>query len=129
MSFAVIIGSLGADPEVKIAASGLDYVQFSVCTNRKVKRGDNWVKVAEWFKLAAFGNNAKFLGMYGAKGAKVYARCTITVNEWTDKAGTARKDVQFVVDEWLAIHSKTATAPAVAGNDSQDGGEDSDIPF
>jgi single-strand DNA-binding protein len=61
----MIIGRLGADPEMRYASSGQPVANFSVATNRKYKNaGGEDVKETVWFKVSAWGKMAEACNNY-----------------------------------------------------------------
>ncbi len=57
----ILIGNLGKDPEIRYSQSGTAVANFSIATNRNVKKNDEWVKESEWHKIVAFGNTEAFV--------------------------------------------------------------------
>ena len=69
---AIIIGCLGADPEVRATSSGSKLARFSVATNEKWKDQDqNTVERTEWHKVVVFGPKAEIAERYLSKGSLV----------------------------------------------------------
>lgn len=69
----LIIGRLGADPEMRFAPNGQPVTNFSVATNRKYKNsGGEEVKETVWFKVSAWGKMAEVCNNYLRKGSQVY---------------------------------------------------------
>jgi single-strand DNA-binding protein len=69
---AMIVGNMGADPEVKTSQAGLAYCNFSVATQRYAgKENDKPVYKTTWHNVTLFGHNAEYIGRVGQKGAVV----------------------------------------------------------
>ena len=69
----IIIGRLGADPEMRYAPAGQPVTNFSVATNRKYKNsGGEEVKETIWIKASAWGKMAEVCNNYLHKGSQVF---------------------------------------------------------
>ena len=73
-----LVGRLGADPELRTAASGQPWCRMSVATNRNKKEGDQWVEETDWHRVTAFGNLADRCVRYLRKGSLVAVEGTLT---------------------------------------------------
>lgn len=142
---AIIIGTLGRDPEVRYTASGDAVATLSVATseNWKDKSGEKQERT-EWHRLTIFGRTGELAGEYLKKGSQAYFEGKITTRKWTDKDGADRYTTEIVVDKMQFLGGKKdyETAPAAnkgnpergqkqkqqARDDLEDDLED-DIPF
>ncbi len=105
----IIIGRLGADPDIRYSASGVAVAKFNVATNERVPAGEgNWEERTEWNRVVAFGKLAEICGNYLGKGKLVYLEGSLRTNQWEDQQGVKRytteivaRDVQFIgpIDE------------------------------
>jgi len=70
----ILIGNLGADPEVHTFDDGGTVVNFNVATseNWKDKKTGEKVEKTEWHRVKAFGKLAEICAAYLKKGSKVY---------------------------------------------------------
>ena len=85
---ALIIGSVGKDPEVRATADGNCIVNLSVATSESYKdKGGNKVENTEWHRVSAFGKLAEIIRDYVVKGSKVYIEGKIKTRKWQDKDG------------------------------------------
>lgn len=122
----ILVGRLGADPEVKFSTSGLQITNFRMATDavRKNEQGET-VKYTEWHRLVSFGKSAEAIGTYAAKGRLMFIEGRIQTREWTDKEGTRHWTTEIIVESFrfLASDGKKPTSEA-----AQDPCED-EIPF
>ena len=128
---AMLIGNLGADPELKHTNSGTAVATLSVATTdkRKDQNGDfqdqtEWHRVNVWSKVAE--NCAKYL----KKGSKVYVEGKIQTRKW-EKDGVDRYSTEitaFTVD-FLDSKGGNSSPEEKPPAPSQVGAGMDDIPF
>lgn len=70
----ILIGRLGADPEIKYISDGVVILSFNIATSafRKDFATGNFVKKTEWHKAVLYGNFAETAKEYLKKGNKIY---------------------------------------------------------
>jgi len=98
MNRVIISGNLGQKPEVRKANSGNSVGNFSVATNERVKKGDEWVDHTEWHRIVVFGKQAENCEKYLDKGSKVLVEGKIRTRTWEDKEGNTRKSTEIVAN-------------------------------
>lgn len=93
-----IIGTLGADPEVRSASNGNKIASLRVATTEKWKdkNGDRQEKT-EWHSVTMFGALADIASRYLAKGSKVYLKGKLETRKWQDKNGNDRYTTEIVL--------------------------------
>lgn len=94
----ILIGNLGADPEVRTAGPTV-VGKLRVATSSRVKEGDQWVDRTEWHHVVCFGKTAENVGRYLAKGRQVYVEGRLRTNKWQDKEGKDRYTTEIIADE------------------------------
>ena len=97
---AIILGTLGKDPDVKYTASGSAIVNVSVATNESWKdknTGEN-VEKTEWHRIVMFGKLAEVAAQYLKKGSQVYFEGKIQTRKWQDQSGQDRYSTEIVID-------------------------------
>ena len=99
----MLIGRLGGDPEIRYTQSGMAVATFSLATNNRVRRGDEWVEEPEWHRIVAWDKLAEICSQYLKKGALVYIEGQLRTRSWEDKDGNKRwtteihaKDMQML---------------------------------
>lgn len=94
---AIVVGNLGADPEVRSLPSGTRVATMSVATNRHWKdRDGNPQEATEWHRIEAFGMLAELSEQYLRKGRKVYVEGRLQTDKWTDRDGRDRYTTKIV---------------------------------
>ena len=95
----ILIGNLGADPEVRHTQDGRPIVNLRVATS------ENWRDKAtgerrertEWHRVVIFNENlAKVAEQYLRKGSKVYLEGALQTRKWTDKEGAEKYSTEVV---------------------------------
>ncbi|MEE8364814.1 MAG: single-stranded DNA-binding protein [Gammaproteobacteria bacterium] len=97
---AIIVGTLGQDPDVKYTASGSPVVNVSVATNEtwKDKQTGEAQERTEWHRIVIFGKIAEVAEKYLKKGSQVYFEGKIQTRKWQDQSGQDRYTTEIVVD-------------------------------
>jgi len=85
----ILIGNLGADPEVRYLPSGDAMANIRIATTDvwKDKSGEKQ-EHTEWHRIAFFGKLAEVAGEYLKKGSPVYVEGRIRTRKWQDKYST-----------------------------------------
>lgn len=93
----MLIGNLGADPEVKYLPSGQAVCTLSMATNEKWtdKDGKPQEKV-EWHRVVVWGKVAENCGKYLSKGRPVFVEGKLTTRSWDDKETGEKKYITEV---------------------------------
>lgn len=94
---AIIVGNLGADPEVRYLPSGEAVANIRVATTEKWKdKASGEMKEAtEWHRISFFGRTAEVVGEYLKKGSQVYVEGSIRTRKWQDKDGQERYSTEI----------------------------------
>jgi len=119
---AIIVGTLGKDPDVKYTAGGSAVVNVSVATNESWKdktTGEN-VEKTEWHKIVIFGKLAEIAAQYLRKGQQVYFEGKIQTRKWQDQNGQDRYSTEIVANEMQMLGGRPdATGGTAAFNPNQ----------
>jgi single-strand DNA-binding protein len=110
---AIIVGTLGRDPEVKYTAGGSAIVNTSVATNESWKdktTGEN-VEKTEWHRIVIFGKLAEIAAQYLKKGSQVYFEGKIQTRKWQDQNGQDRYTTEIVANEMQMLGGRSSGAP------------------
>ncbi|MBN2104440.1 single-stranded DNA-binding protein [bacterium] len=113
----ILIGHLGADPQLKYTPSGSAFVNISIATNRVWKDQDgNQQERTEWHRVVAWRKLAEIIGEYLKKGSSVYIEGSLQTRSYEDTNGVKRYITEVVADEMVML-GKKGEVDAV-GNDS-----------
>ena len=130
MNKVIISGNLGQKPEVRQANSGTAVCNFSIATNDRVKKGDEWVDDTQWHRIVVFGKQAENCEKYLDKGSKVIVEGKIRTRSYEDKQGNPRKSTEIIANnvEFLTRPDNGASQQQARPEPSADYGNDG-IPF
>jgi single-strand DNA-binding protein len=111
---AVIVGTLGNDPEIKYAANGNAVVNVSVATNESWKDRETGEaqERTEWHRIVMFGKLGEIAQQYLKKGSQAYFEGRIRTNKWQDADGNDRYSTQIVASEMQMLGRKADSEPA-----------------
>jgi len=87
----MLIGHLGADPEIRYTNNNVPVANLSIATNTtyRDKEGNNQDQT-EWHRVVAFGKIAEVVENYLGKGRLVYVEGRLRTRQWEDKEGNNR---------------------------------------
>ena len=113
----ILIGNLGADPEVKYLSNGTTVANFRIATseNRVNKTSGEKTTLTEWHRIVAFGRLAEICGEYLSKGRQIYVEGRIRTRSWEDKEGNKRFTTEIVANQMQML----GTAAGQAGPDKE----------
>jgi single-strand DNA-binding protein len=87
----ILVGNLGADPELRYTPSGTAVCNFRVATNESYKdREGTMVEKTEWHNVVAWDRLAEICGEYLKKGKSVYVEGSLQTRQWEDQDGNTR---------------------------------------
>jgi single-strand DNA-binding protein len=95
----ILVGNLGAKPEVKYASNGNAIANLSVATSESWtdKNTGQKQEKTEWHRVSLFGKLAEIAGQYLDKGSKVYVEGKLQTRKWQDQSGQDRYTTEVVV--------------------------------
>ena len=108
---AMLIGNLGADPELKYTPNQLAVTQLNVATSDRTKGADgNWTDRTEWHRVVVFGKTAENCCQYLKKGRSVFVEGKIQTRKWQDKEGRDHYSTEIIAHTVNFLGSKDASA-------------------
>ena len=97
----LLIGRLGADPEIKQMVNGKNVARLSLATSNtwKDKKTGEKKEKTEWHRVVIFNEGlVNVVQQYVKKGAQVYIEGQLTTRKWRDeKSGTDRYSTEVVL--------------------------------
>ena len=134
----ILIGNLGADPEVKYLSNGTTVATFRIATseNRVNRSSGEKTTMTEWHRIVSFGRLAEICGEYLNKGKQVYIEGRLRTRSWEDKDGNRKYTTEIVANQMQMLGAAGGVAGTPADIDKGEGveqeiisGPDDDVPF
>ena len=136
----ILIGNLGADPEIKQTPSGMRIAQLRIATTEvwTDRVSGQKQEKTEWHRVVAYDKLASICEQYLAKGRQVYIEGSLTTRSWDDKqTGQKRYMTEIKAREMKMLGGRPdgASAGAAAGSGPASGPEptggepDDEVPF
>lgn len=131
---AMIIGRLGADPDVRYTQNNTAVANMSVATTERFKDSSGEFRErTEWHKVVAWNRLAEICRDYLKKGSQVYYEGPIQTNQWEDQNGQTRYTTEIKAFNMVMLDTKggngtqSNSAPSNSqqnvGSQSQSGGQ------
>src|SRR6266849_2596240 len=104
----ILVGNVGADPEVKYTPSGVPVGKFSIATNERFKnKSGEWQDRTEWHNIVAWQRLAEIVGEYVSKGSKVYIEGKLQTSSWEDRrSGEKKYRTEIVARDLVLLGSR-----------------------
>lgn len=118
----ILIGNLGADPEIRRTQDGRPVANLRVATS------ENWRDKAtgerrertEWHRVVIFNEPlCRIAEQYLKKGAKVYLEGQLQTRKWTDQQGQERYSTEVVLQ---GFNAQLTMLDRLGGGEAQDNG-------
>ncbi|HOO89439.1 MAG TPA: single-stranded DNA-binding protein [Syntrophales bacterium] len=130
----ILIGRLGADPEVRYTQDGTMVTNFNLATDEqwKDKNGEK-IQKTEWHRIVTFRKLAEISGNYLSKGRLVYIEGRLQTRAWDDKDGNKRYTTEIIASNMQMLERKDQGSNQSFGTEmSSPNGfsmPDDDVPF
>ena len=99
----ILVGNLGADPEIRTLNSGDRVANLRLATSETWRdRGSGERKErTEWHRVVIFNDNlVKVAESYLKKGSKVYVEGALQTRKWTDQSGQEKYSTEVVLQKF-----------------------------
>ena len=104
----ILVGNLGADPELRSANNGTDIASFSLGTSRPKRDSEGktfkdesgfTAKDTEWHRVTCFNGLGRVVAQHATKGMLVSVRGRLHYTRWTDKDNVERYGCEIIADD------------------------------
>ncbi|HNY29887.1 MAG TPA: single-stranded DNA-binding protein [Fibrobacteria bacterium] len=104
----MLIGNLGADPEVRSTPGGAQVANFRVaCTENWKDQSGQRQERTEWVTIVAWRQQAEIAQKYLRKGSRVYVEGKLQTRTWDDKAtGAKRYATEVLCDRFMMLDGR-----------------------
>ena len=148
MNKVILIGNLGANPEMRFTQGGQAVANLRIATTeRYTDKSGQKQETTEWHRVVVFGKQAEIVGQYLTKGRKVCIEGRLQTRQWQDQQGQKRYSTEVVALHVEFIGGGGGAGAGAGGRGQGDemgamvppadegmpadfgGGPDDDIPF
>jgi single-strand DNA-binding protein len=92
----ILIGRLGADPEIRYTPSGAEVATFRMATSESwTNKSGEKEERTEWHRIVAWRGLAKICGEFLNKGKLVYVEGRLRTRSWEDRDGNKRTTTEI----------------------------------
>src|SRR6476660_5080771 len=121
----ILVGNLGADPEVRFTPGGQPVANFRIATSESwTDKSGQKQERTEWHRIVVWGKLGELCGEYLAKGRQCFVEGRLQTREWTDKENKKNYTTEIVATTIQFIGSRDG---AGAGSGASRGGGSADF--
>jgi single-strand DNA-binding protein len=127
----ILVGNLGADPEMRYTAGGTAVCKFRLATTERYKdRQGNMQERTDWHRVTAWGKLAEICGQYLAKGKQVYIEGRLEYGSY-EKDGVKHYTTDIIANtmQMLGLAGNRLQEPEPPFGPPEGGVPEDDIPF
>jgi single-strand DNA-binding protein len=108
----ILIGNLGADPEVRYMPSGgaVANVRLATTDSWRDRQSGEQQERTEWHRVVFFGKLGEIVGEYLRKGSKVYVEGRLQTRKWQGQDGQDRYTTEIVANDMQMLDSRGGTS-------------------
>lgn len=133
----MLIGNLGADPELRFMPNGNGVATVSIATTERYKdKEGNKQEKTEWHRVIFFNKLAEIVGEYVKRGSSIYVEGKLQTRKWQDKDGKDHYTTEIIASEMKMLGGKLGKEEKqgeperkVTENNNYPDDFDDDIPF
>lgn len=131
----ILVGNLGADPEIRYTPSGTAVANFRLATNEQwTNKNGEKAERTEWHRIVAWARLGEICGEYLKKGTQVYIEGRLQTKSWEDRDGNKRYTTEIVAQAMQMLGSPRKEGEADSMEERYPSEEpitipDDDIPF
>lgn len=119
----MLIGNLGADPEMRFAPSGAPVTTFSIAVNRSYTQDGETKQETEWFNVVVWNKQAESCNQYLSKGSLVYVEGRLHTRSWGGQNGQKHYRTEVIANQVIFLDKRQE------GGSKEPWGDPEDIPF
>lgn len=111
MNKVMLIGNVGAEPQVKYFEQGSCVAQIRLATTERGYTLQNGTQVpdrTEWHTCIFWRKQAEIIEKYVHKGDKLYVEGKIQSRDWVDRQGVSRRVTEIMCDNFELLSPKPA---------------------
>ncbi len=117
----ILVGRLGADPEVKTISQGQTVAKLSVATSESWTGKDGQKQErTEWHRVTVWGKLAEICGKHLSKGRQVYVEGKLQTRSWEDQQGQKKYATDIVASTVQFLGAATERSSTSSNSSSDD---------
>jgi single-strand DNA-binding protein len=107
----ILVGNLGADPEVRYLPSGdaVANIRLATTDRYKDKASGEFKEATEWHRVTFFGRLAEIVSEYLKKGSSVYLEGRIRTRKYQAQDGTDRYSTEIVAEQMQMLGGRSGS--------------------
>ncbi|MHB1843801.1 MAG: single-stranded DNA-binding protein [Deltaproteobacteria bacterium] len=111
----ILVGNLGANPELRYTPGGQAVANFRIATNEKWsdKNGQAQERT-EWHRIVVWGKLAELCNQYLQKGRQVYVEGRLQTREWTDKENHKNYTTEVIAQQVTFLGGRDGASPGMS---------------
>tara|TARA_B100000745_G_C19831866_1_gene275300 strand:+ start:83 stop:508 length:426 start_codon:yes stop_codon:yes gene_type:complete len=134
----MVIGNLGADPEMRYTPNGNPVTSFSIATSRSWTSSDGERKEeTEWFRVVAWNQLAERANQFLTKGKRAYVEGRLKSNQFEGQDGQVRHTNEIIANQIMFLDPRTedpangsaTETPSEPEKPQNQESQEDDIPF
>jgi single-strand DNA-binding protein len=108
----ILIGNLGADPELRYTPGGQAVCDIRLATNESwMDKNGQKQERTEWHRVVMWGKPAEICKQYLTKGQKLYIEGRLQTRSWDDKDGNKRYSTEIVANDFMFLGGGSGAGP------------------
>lgn len=121
----ILIGNVGADPEIRTLESGVKMARLRIATTERIynREAQESRDHTEWHSVVLWRNLADVADRFVRKGSQVYIEGRLRSREWTDQQGVKRYSIEILADDMKMLGRKSDNPSAGQPLASQGGSQ------
>ena len=124
----LLVGNLGADPDLRSTNNGTDIAIFNLGTSRPRRDSEGktykdasgfTAKDTEWHRVTCFNGLGRIVAQHAIKGMLVSVRGRIHNSKWTDREGIERYGYEVIADDVQFLSRPTSSSDVTEGEPAE----------
>lgn len=109
----ILVGNVGADPEVRTIESGVKMARIRVATTEKIfnKDKNEYTSATDWHNITVWRNLADVVDKYIRKGSQLYIEGKLRTREYT-KDGVKCFSTEIIAEEIKMLGKRETSTPS-----------------
>jgi single-strand DNA-binding protein len=119
----MLLGNLGADPELRSTNGGDSVLRLRLATSEKyLDRNKAWQERTEWHSVTVWGKRAEALHRILSKGSNLFVEGSLRTSSYDDKDGVKRYKTEIMAKEIILTGGRGAGGGGAGGGAGGGGG-------